>query len=232
MNMKKSFFLLLVALLCEEIYTVDTRAAHHIDTMYLEVVSLEDTLQRFYVIQRIDPFIYLLKTIRSNFWLFPTPFFDYDKVYYDGVLFVNEHMVALIDSLKKDQTIDAVFHMWGEIKRYKYLHDSELIKEFMQFVFIITRYSLKYQFPKNFNDEMQLKNIYLMNAIDSLTLDQMLDILDILIEDLPAFIKKYELDSTMTWKQWYEKYWLVAPLAIGGLLLKIYIDYRQLHKIA
>ena len=132
--------------------------------------------------------------------------FDYDKVHYDGVLFCNEHILTLINDVKKSQSILPVLHMWAEIKRYKYLHDADMIKEFTQFVFIVTRYSLKHQFPKVFEDDTAVKNIYFMKAIENLTLDQILDFLDILVEDLPVFINKYELDSSMTWKEWIDKY--------------------------
>ena len=192
-------------------------------------VSLETTLRRFYIIQRIDPFVHLMAKIKPKFWSFPAPLFNYDKVHYDGVLFCNEHILTLIDTIKKEQSINPILHMWAELKRYKYLHDSEMVKEFTQLVFIVTRYSLKHQFPTSFEDNTSVKNIYILDAIESLSLDQILDILDVLVEDLPVFIDKYELDSTMTWKEWINKYWLVAPAAFGALLFKMYSDYNDLQ---
>jgi len=192
-------------------------------------VSLETTLRRFYIIQRIDPFVHLMAKIKPKFWSFPAPLFNYDRVHYDGVLFCNEHILTLIDTIKKEQSINPVLHMWAELKRYKYLNDTEMVKEFTQLVFIVTRYSLKYQFPTSFEDNMSVKNIYILDAIESLSLDQILDILDVLVEDLPVFIEKYELDSTMTWKEWINKYWLVAPVAFSALIFKMYSDYNDLQ---
>ncbi len=196
-----------------------------------ESVSLEDTLKRFYIIQRIDPFIHVITKIKSEFWIFPTPFFDYDKVHYDGVLFSNEYILSLIDVLKKEQSIVPILHTWAELKRYKYLHDSEMVKEFMQLIFIVTRYSLKHQCTVVLEDDLFAKNVYFLDAIEKLSLDQILDILDVLVEDLPAFIQRYELNSSMTWKQWLDKYWLVGPLAGTAFLIKVYIDYKQLQKV-
>ena len=195
-----------------------------------EMVSLENTLERFYIIQRIDPLVCLMEKIKIEFWVFPKPTFDYFNAVFDDVTFKNEHIVLLLHSIDQAKSITPIFHLWTEFKRYKYLPNIEMVKEFLQVLFIVTRYSLRTHFPTIFEENEHVKNIYFLNSIQSLSLEEMLDILDLVIEDLPLFIEKFELNSLMSWKDWMKKYWIVAPIAIMTFLVKVYIDYRHLKR--
>lgn len=197
-----------------------------------EIVSLEETLERFYIIQRLDPLMRLLEITPEHFWIFPTPTLEERGMEYDGCNFNNPHILALVTSIDAQRSIKPIFHMWEELKRYKYLHDIKLIKEFTQVLFIVTRYSFKTQLPLTFEDKVAIKNVYSLDAIDTLPLEQVLDVLDIIIEDMPAFLEKYELQSNLTWKEWLRKYWPVAPIAIAAFILKVYMSYLEQHKSA
>ncbi len=225
--MKKKWAILITILLCIKQNTVLSNDSQSVN---YEKISLENTLERFYIIQRIDPCINAMIKIKPEFWFYSIPLCSYDHINYNGVIFCNEHIIELIHNVEKEQSIKPIVHMWLEIKRYKYLHDSDMIKEFTQFIFIIIRDSFRHQFPKIFESQVEVKSIYLMDAIETFSLDQILDFLDILIENLLLFIQKYELDSSMSWKQWINKYWLISPFAISALCIKIYFDYKSLQK--
>ncbi len=219
--MKKIFFIIFLLIGKSLISNSENQSINH------EKISLENTLDRFYIIQRIDPCINAITKLHTDFWFFSIPIFSYNHVNYDGIIFSNEHIIGLINEVEKEQSIKPILHMWAEIKRYKYLHDSEMIKEFTQFIFILIRNSFKHQFPKVFETHAEVKTIYLLDTIESLSLDQILDFLDILIENLLIFVQKYELDSSMSWKEWIQKYWLISPFALSALCIKIYFDYKS-----
>ena len=53
--------------------------------------------------------------------------------------------------------------------------------------------------------------------IDSMQVKEVLETLDMILEELPAFVEKYELNSELSWKEWKKKHWLLAP--VGALIL-------------
>lgn len=55
--------------------------------------------------------------------------------------------------------------------------------------------------------------------VDQVQVEEVLQVLDIILKELPVFIEKYELNSSLSWKEWKKKYWLLAPA--GGLILGI-----------
>jgi hypothetical protein len=57
-------------------------------------------------------------------------------------------------------------------------------------------------------------------------LEDVLDLLDILVDQLPEFLEKTELTSNLEWKEWINKYWLIAPISTIVLALKIYLAHR------
>lgn len=58
--------------------------------------------------------------------------------------------------------------------------------------------------------------------VDQVQVGEVLQMLDMILAELPVFIEKYELNSGLSWQEWKKKYWLLAPA--GGLILglKIY----------
>lgn len=59
-------------------------------------------------------------------------------------------------------------------------------------------------------------------GVDQVQVEEVLQMLDMILAELPVFIEKYELNSGLSWQEWKKKYWLLAPA--GGLILglKIY----------
>jgi len=58
-------------------------------------------------------------------------------------------------------------------------------------------------------------------------LEEVLDILDLLVEELPEFLEKYELNSDITWRSWVKKYWILVPVAATAFGIKIYLTYKN-----
>lgn len=68
--------------------------------------------------------------------------------------------------------------------------------------------------------------------IDSLPLEEILNAIDILADEMPHLLEKYELTSSMTWGAWFHKYWWAPPLILGTIMFKIWIQSRlQAHKL-
>src|SRR5690606_2731541 len=63
--------------------------------------------------------------------------------------------------------------------------------------------------------------------IDRLPLSEILHTIDMLTDELPASLEKYEFNSTMSWKIWLKKYWWIPPVITFWFGLKILIKFQH-----
>ena len=61
-----------------------------------------------------------------------------------------------------------------------------------------------------------------ISSLDHIAIDEIIHALDLIVEELPTFIDKYELDSELSWIEWKRKYWLLAPIGVIALGVKLY----------
>lgn len=69
--------------------------------------------------------------------------------------------------------------------------------------------------------------IAINNIINQLPIAEILNAIDMLVTELPPFIEKYELNSKMTWKSWFKKYWWVPPVFGVWFGLKILLKLQR-----
>jgi hypothetical protein len=48
-----------------------------------------------------------------------------------------------------------------------------------------------------------------------------------LMTELPPFLEKYELNSSITWRNWLKKYWWVPPVFGGWFALRILVNFQK-----
>ena len=67
--------------------------------------------------------------------------------------------------------------------------------------------------------------------INQLPIAEVLSAIDMLVTELPPFLEKYELHSTLTWKNWLKKYWWVPPVfgAWFGLKILLHLQRQQFY---
>lgn len=66
--------------------------------------------------------------------------------------------------------------------------------------------------------------------VDHVRVEEVLHLLDVVLEELPEFIDKYEFNSNLTWEEWKKKYWLLAPAGGIVLILKFYFIINSIFK--
>lgn len=69
--------------------------------------------------------------------------------------------------------------------------------------------------------------IMINNIISQLPIAEVLNAIDMLVNELPPFIEKYELNSQITWKNWLKKYWWVPPVFGVWFGLKILLKLQR-----
>lgn len=181
-------------------------------------ISSEEIIKGYYYIKRMTPALKLLEDLETKGILNLKFLYKMNEkeIVIEELVFFQQNSKELILSVVQNNSINPLEDIWEDFLRYRYIDNEKLLKEIgCFFVFILKRAAEN--FKCNSVKKIKLQDLQYMS------LEEVLDILDILIDELPAFIEKYELDSEMEWGHWLRKYWLLAPIAFIALILKIYL---------
>jgi hypothetical protein len=193
----------------------------HIKHGYTQSVS-----KRFYYIQRLKhPIATLLECNRLFFHCFQ---------HSDAVCgidtkssFSHEYIKECIKTIETTKALDSLLYLWNDFEHYKLVEDEQFVHEFLKIIFIIQKNIVFYTAKNKINFSLDYF-IMIYENIDSLPLEELLNAIDLLTHELPAISQKFELDSDMTWRQWFRKYWWAPPLVAGTIVLKFLIIYKAI----
>lgn len=215
------FFLLCYAVQAHntENYKVETQFSQNILT-----VSANDVLLRFYHLQRLQKGIDLLEKINNKDFLNNLFYYseNHSGITFCGYHFYTMQVAAIIQYSCEEKKLEKLFLFWHELQQYKYSNDTQIIKEFTLFLTLLLQ-----EIESYFSKKEQHELIVLNKKLENSSLEEILALLDILVEELPKFLEKYEIDSKMSWKVWLKKYWLIAPIAGAALILRAYLSYVE-----
>jgi hypothetical protein len=132
--------------------------------------------------------------------------------------------------MNMNASLKPLLFLLREVKQYRQLQDEPFIRELLLLILIIYKNILAQ--AANDNTEAITKSalttiVEISSTIDQLPIAELLNTIDMLVEELPAFLEKYEFNSTMTWKKWLRRYWWVPPIIIGWFGLKILLKFQH-----
>ena len=188
-------------------------------------VNADFIVSRYYHLKRVTPVLKLLEDMEMKKLLDFN--FSYkvgeEKLTIDGSDFFQKHIISLIQLVNSNKSIGPIISTWHGFLRYKYMDNEASLKEFCIFIFILLSQEAE---NHKWGSFFEKKKHNLSRPLQDMPLEELLDILDILVDELPGFIERYELDGEMDWKKWGRKYWLLAPAAFAALCLKIYLNVQ------
>lgn len=206
--------------------------AHDVENFKMEtqlsqssgLVSANDVLLRFYHLQRLQKGIDLLETIKNKDFLNNLFYYseNHSGITFCGYHFYTMQVAAIIQHSCEEKKLEKLFFLWHELQQYKYSNDTQIIKEFTLFLTLLLQ-----EIESYFSKKEQHELIVLNKKLENSSLEEILALLDVLVEELPKFLEKYEIDSKMSWKVWLKKYWLIAPIAGAALILRAYLTYVE-----
>lgn len=175
-------------------------------------INTEEILTRFYYLKRLEKIFWLLNYFKNT--NFPDNFFNTEKK------FNNLKLNLCLENLQKNKNISHLIEIISDVKHFKYIQDKNFIEEFSKLIFIVSQ---------NISQSKKIKNLNL----DEKDIENILNAIDIIAEELPELLEKYELDSELKWKQWFNKYWWAPPIIVGILSFKIIqkIKAENIYKI-
>jgi hypothetical protein len=179
-------------------------------------VHIDDVALRYYHIQRLGVVFWLLNQIRTKaipiqFSYITTP---------EGVLidskhqFTHEYIVSCIKVMEQTNSIEPLMGLMQGVQRYKYIDEERFRREFLMLL-LVTLQHLELR-----NPEMRL-SIKASSFTNDIPLEKILDALDLIAQELPALLEKYEFHADYTWKEWFKKYWWAPAVIAGSITFKI-----------
>ncbi len=190
-------------------------------------IEINKVILRFYHVRRLEIAMAHLHTLaQQNQLLLPS---SLSSPFTNSPCFTSPHfeqapMIAMLHSLQLHNSPKALFSLWNALQRYKYIHDEKVFVEFARFVTHLMHSTLTHRHLVSTEKSTLLP----LEQLHNMPLEDILNLLDLLVEELPSFLEKTELDahSQLTWKQWAQKYWLIGPISAAIFGIKLYMMYK------
>lgn len=180
--------------------------------------KIDHVILRFYHLKRVEAAVAYIKRISKNRMVACDASFS-------TLGFEQEPIVHMISDLQVDPSLKPLYSIWNDLKKYKYIREEKVFKEFAYFLLYFMSTFCIDERVKALDQHVSVERLSIME------LEDILDLLDLLEEQLPGFLEKYELDghSTLTWNLWLKKYWLIVPVSAFVLAFKIYVLFNRFN---
>lgn len=213
------------------------KIAQHDDTSssYRDIKKLahiDDVIIYFYYIQRLSKTIRLLSyLIEKKYHFHAAPIKKTNScAIYDTVTFTHYKNIACIKAMNANHSVTPLLELLQEVTRYRHIQNSTFIKELLMLTTLTCKSIVEdtcYITDRNLKKSTLDTIISLGQKLDQLPISELLDTIDMLTEELPAFLEKYEFRSTLTWKAWLKKYWWIPPIILAWFGLKTIVKFQR-----
>lgn len=178
------------------------------------------TLRNYYV-QRLKRPISFLKNVKCNRSdIFEQPKPGCNCSFISNYHFSHPEIKRVVTHMEQHNSLDPLIKLAHEFEKLKLIQDGAFQKQFMVLIFttyrnlLINNAVVHHIIIKKNTLELMA---HLYDELEQLPLEELLDAIDLLAEELPPLLEKYEFNSSMEWKIWLKKYWWV-PVGISGLV--------------
>jgi hypothetical protein len=190
-----------------------------------------DASVRHYLAKRLSSALALLPIIekKSSFFPLPTP---------QQLGLHHEEIIGCIQKINQEKNLQAVNTLWVGYLSHNFKDTTLFAREFILTLIVIyaSIHPLKrlpvvdaldeliyqtqdpianQQLQENFSLQ-HVMNLY--NAINDLPLLNLLATIDFLVVQVQKILQAYQLTSSLSWKEWFMRYWWVAPVTLFALL--------------
>ena len=192
-------------------------------------VSAQEVLMRFYYIQRLQKSVDILIELQNRHIL------DFDfKYHYEPTMlhienqyFFDPIIISALHLACTKKTAVPLRTAWHDLIAYKHMHSARFVPEFAGAVMCILHKVLLAHGIDKSPIESFFVRVSKDASLDSIPLEELLDVLDLLLDEIPRLVEKYELNEPLTWRKWARKHWLLAPIACTALGIKIYLIFKK-----
>jgi hypothetical protein len=196
------------------------------------LAHINDVILHFYYIKRLSSSFFFLLFLHNNGYVYTQTAYNLNKksLIIDSIEFSHAKIISCIKTMHITASLKPLLLLLNEIRHYRYMQDAHFIHEMILLLFITYKH-IFWQTTKvgvfASNKSVFTTIMTISETLDQLPIAEVLNAIDMLVEELPAFLNKYEFNSTMTWRKWLRKYWWVPPIVITWFGLKILLKLQH-----
>ena len=195
----------------------------------------EEVLQ-IYILKRLKKAVMMLRTIHDKKLFFSLCCRAEKRsatqcVFNLSIPFTHKEIIDCIQTMERTKNLQSFFDLWAAIEARDIEPTLSFLREIALLILVIYKpiYTaccplFQIAMQKNFIlDAAALLsgNFATMNAIE------LLKVIDTLTAKIPQLLEKYELiNSDLTWKQWFSKYWWLPPVAGAAVFFELILLYQ------
>lgn len=218
-------------LLKEESYALQQSLAQKEEALendFKSSIEINKVITRFYLLRRLEPILAKIQILNLKDRLYlgcTNATADSDPCLH----YLNEHhgpVAHMIHTIYYSHSFKPLFNLWHGLSRYKYIQNDIVSSNFARFITHLLHNTATHHathLKQIVDDE---KAFMPLEQLQDMPLEDILNLLDVLVEELPDFLAKNEISSTMKWKDWIKKYWLIAPISTIILGIRVYMIYK------
>ena len=148
----------------------------------------------------------------------------------DKAFFFHKKIRSCLHKVMQTKSIIPIITLFQHARHPWCLRDQALMHEVFLLIFIIHKQILLQECKES--DHSLKKStldtlVEVSDKINQLPITEVLSAIDMLITELPPFLEKYELNSSITWRNWLKKYWWVPPIFGGWFALRILVNFQK-----
>jgi hypothetical protein len=196
---------------------------------------IDDVMLRFYHLKRLSrPMGWLQKLQKKRYrYTAPNSVNKGRSIFVDGAVnFTKKQIVSCIKVMEQVGHVDPLIQLLHEVKYYKFIQDKDFDRELLMLLFITYKnivFDLVVTGKKETRSVSLEKIIEIYERVEALPLEEILDTIDLLSDEIPELMEKYEADSELTWMQWVKKNWLAVPVDMVKLCIKVLLKFKPHH---
>ncbi|NBP14707.1 hypothetical protein EBU95_09970, partial [bacterium] len=132
---------------------------------------------RFYYVKRLRNSLNFFAQYSQKYFLKENLFYTERQgcIFVDDITFEHPLIIKIIKELCATKKIDALLHVWNDLKNYRYIHDELLIKEFSILVAYILHEGTLHCFYSDQNNKEQIKKMYVFKSLHTMPIEEVLD---------------------------------------------------------
>lgn len=196
-----------------------------------ELITCDDD-NALYYIQRLSQTKHLLSYLNTKNYQLHTDIVIKTNtcILYNDIAFDHYKIVACIYALNRQHSLEPLIALLREAEQYRQIQSDNFIKELLMLI-IITYKEILLDTACSKHTETKksvLETIInISHKLDQLPIAELLNAIDMLTQELPRFLEKYEFHSDLTWKEWLKKYWWIPPVIVAWFGLKVLVEFQH-----
>jgi hypothetical protein len=155
-----------------------------------------------------------------------------DYIQIDTTLFFHPKTKSCLCKVLQTGSLNPIVTLLKEATYAAHVKDHALVHETFLLIFTVHKQIL-FQQCKEHHHFLKKTTVNTLvevsDKINQLPIAEVLDAIDMLMTELPPFLEKYELTSTITWRNWLKKYWWVPPVFGGWFGLRILLNFQKIY---